>query len=81
MVTDLTWTPQYDHECFAREPYFYKIERNTIESQMPRTESSQGPYRNKMKRMALKSQIVLSKIRFQKQNAGEHNRITEEVIK
>ena len=59
----------------------YKTKTNTIESQMPRTESSQGPYWNKMKRIVLKSQIVLSKIRFQKQNAGEHNRITEEVIK
>ena len=59
----------------------YKTKTNTIESQMPRTESSQGPYRNKMKRFALKSHIVLSKIRFQKQNAGEHSRITEAVIK
>ena len=23
-VRHLTWIPQYDHECLAREPYFYK---------------------------------------------------------
>jgi len=65
-VRHLTWIPQYDHECFAREPYFYKKKEynkmtNVTQFELQNMFCSRKAYIIKQKRNAFIKKFNLSR--------------------